>query len=357
MLNHRNWPFFRCFSDTAAAFREQIVADLESGQLRRHPATLAVLREKHDRNRRESLFYRLIDRRWLVPLSSLVELCEAASKHIAEQGLFRGCRTEVERFGIRLEVEVSDEARRLFESNEPILFVGNHPCIWGPDFWAVAASLDQLCPQRRGLVMLTWSLVTALVPGLGPYHEPVAVTARGIERFTHDDFGTGDNRPAASERLFRNWSPDILVAKSRRQTYEALEELARRWVENEHILIFPTGGAGTQAVWFAGVGRIVRFAAETLDGRTPYDPHIVFFRLKGASDFLMARPPLLASWHPARLLSLFRRQRVVVRFCETLRLRDYQESFRGMTNRQVTNRLQEKFDGAPPRPRRRRKNG
>ena len=350
MFNHRKWPFFRCFSDTAVAFRERVQADLESGQLQVYPGTLDLLDEKNARNRRESLFYRLIDRPSLVPLSSLLALGRSASDHIIEYGLFRGCREEVDRFGIRIDVELSEEARRLFESDEPIFFVGNHPCIWGPDFWAVAASLERLCRHRRGLVMLTWSMVTALCPGLAPYSEPVAVTARGIERFTHDETGVSDNRLAASEKLFHSWSPDIPMVQSRKRTYAALEKLATRWVGNEHILIFPTGGAGTAALWFSGVGRILRFAAERLGEDTPTDPHVVFFRLQGASDFLMCRPPFLAPWHPARLLTLFRRQRIVVRYCETFRLRDHRESFLAMSNRELARHMQEQFDGAALRP-------
>ena len=355
MPNIWKWPFFRSLSEEAAVFRDQMAADVESGEILRRPRTLAALIEAHKRNRRRDWLYRLIDQPWLLPLSNFADLCQRAGDQIAEHGLFRGARMEVDRFDIRLDVEVSDEAQRLFDSNEPFLLVGNHPCIWGPDFWAVAASLENLCPQRDGLLLLMWTVVTALCPGLAAYSEPVVVTSRDIESFTHDQSGASDNRTAGTESLFRSWSPDIPVAQTREQTYTALHDMAQRWVDGEHVMIFPTGGAGTQALWFGGVGRVIRFAAEMMDDRTATDPHILFFRLKGATDFLMLWPPLLSRWHPARLVGCFFPRRIVVRYGETFRLRDQREEFLDMTNLSVARYFQERFDGAPPRPRRRSK--
>lgn len=340
----RKLAFFKCFSETAAAFRERLAQEIESGRLFKEPTTLQLLHELHARNRRRSFFYRLVDRPWLLPLSSFLELCQRASDQIAEHGLFTGCRMEVERFRIRLEIDVSDEAKQVFASNEPVLFVGDHPCIWGPDFWSIAASLEKLCPRRKGLLLLTWTVVTAICPGLAPYSVPVVVTARDIERFTHDETGVADNRPAGADALFRAWSADIPVARSREQTYAALEDMARRWVGGEHALIFPTGGAGTKARWFSGVGRVARFAAEMLDESAPTDPQIMFFHLKGATDFLLLSPPLISRCSPARLVGLLFRRRIAIRYGRTLRFRDWREKFASMTNREVARWLQGQFE-------------
>jgi len=343
MPNVRRWPFVRCFADAAVVFREGVAAALESGALFDNAPTLALLREAHERNRRRDLLYRLLDRRSLLPLTAFLELCQEASDEIARHGFFHGCRREVERFRIALEVTVSDPARRLFESGAPILFTGSHPCLWGPDLWAVAAALDTLCPGRRDFLFLTWTLVTALCPALGPYSAPVVVTSRDFDRFTHDERHVADDRPMGAEALFREFTPDVPVPASRRANYQALRRMARHWLDGGHALIFPTGGAGTRALWFSGIGRVARFASEMLDGHAP-DPHIVFFRLEGAHDFLMLAPPLLAPWHPARLLALGRRRRIAIHFDQVLRLHDWRERFLGMTNRAVARFLQKEFE-------------
>jgi len=337
-------PFCRCFAETAAAFREQLRAEVESGKYRHSPGTLDLLERWHAQNRRMSLLYRLLDRSWLLPLGNFLDLCRKASDHIAEHGFFKGARIEIDRFNIALETEVSPEAQRLFDSGEPVLFVGNHPCIWGPDLWAVGASLEKLCPTRRGFIILTWTLVPAICPGMAPWSAQVIITARDIDRFTHDELGVADDRPAGDEALFRAFSPDIPNPRSREITYENLQNMARQWLEGEHAIIFPTGGAGTKARWFSGVGRVVRFGAEMLDAATPSDPHILFFRLEGASDFLMFAPPLLSRWHPLRVLRwIFTSGRIRVSFGESFRLRDYRERFLGMKNREVARFLEERF--------------
>jgi hypothetical protein len=341
------WPFLRCFSETAAAFREQIIADYASGDLFRRSTALERLREMNERNRRTSLLYRLIDRRWLVPLTGLLDLCRDASDDIEQHGLLGGMRRALERFGIHVTTRVSDEARRLFESDQPILFTGNHPCLWGPDLWSVAAALDQLCPKRRDFMFLTWTLVPALCPGVGPYSAPVVVTSRRFERFTHDERAIADDRPLGSEELFRGWTPDLPSAYTRRENHQALANMARQWLEGRHVLIFPTGGAGTKALWFAGIGRVARLAGAQLDSRAP-DPHILFFRLKGAHDFMLLRPPFLSRWHPARALSIFYPTRVEVEFGEAFRLRDWRDRFLAMTDRQVARFLQGRFTGKLP---------
>lgn len=336
-------PFFRCLAEMAAAFRQQLAADLESGQFARRPTTLDLLHRLNRRFRKESALYRLLDRAWLFPLSNALRYCQDLSDKIEQHGFFRGARLEFERLGLDLEVSVSDQAQRLLDSDAPILFVGEHPCTWGHDILAFAASLDRLCPHRRDLVVLAWILATAICPASAPLCEPVIVPSKAIERFTHDENGVGNEQPGVPHSIFRSWSPDLPVAASSRRTRESIYNLARRWMAGEHALIYPAGIAGTRALWFPGLGRVIRFAAEQLDGQTRPDPHILFFRLDGAHNYQVLSPPVVSRWHPARLLALGTPRRIAVRYGQTFRLRDWRERFLAMDNRSLARFLQAKF--------------
>lgn len=339
-----NLKTFRCLSRLAKVYRDQLVADMEQDSRDRLPQTLARVREMNELNRRESLIYRLVDRSWLLPLTAMIDLFESGSNHIEQHGMNHGCRLELDRMGIKVEGTASKEADALLKSGKPILYAGNHPCTWGPDMWAVASALDQTYPNRDDFVSLTWSLVLGLCPGLARYAEPVIVTSRDFHRFTHDDYGTADDRKLGFESMFECWTPDIPLAESRRRTGESLDELSRRWSEGGDIFIFPTGGAGTKALWFAGLGRIIRSAAERLDGARDVDPHVLLFRIEGASDFQLFKPPFLSPFHVACLLRVFSRRTIKVHFDKVFRLHDWRDRFLDMTDRSLARHLQQVYN-------------
>ncbi|MCX8036345.1 MAG: hypothetical protein N3D11_04670 [Candidatus Sumerlaeia bacterium] len=327
----------------ASGFRQQLVADLESGAFARQPGTLDLLLDMTKHHRRTSFFYRLLDQAWLFPLTSFVECLRQLNEQIARHGLFAGARREFARYGLQLDVKVSPDAQRLFDSGQPIFFVGNHPCSWGHDFVALAASLAGLCSEKPGFAVLAWILPIALVPALVPHSEPVFHTQQTIERQIRDEHGVTNREFGFYPSLFRSWSPDLPAAFAIRRTYQSLQNLASRWLNGQHVLIYPASVAGDDALWFSGLGRIVRFAAEHINGKTDFDPQILFFRMTGATNLQMLLLPVLSRFHPARLLGLFAPRRIEVYYGPVIRLRERRGPFMGMSNRDASRQLQSEY--------------
>lgn len=281
-----------------------------------HATALSALVRQHQRNRREYLTYRLLDRPWLLPVSSLIDWINWLDGVIMAEGLARAGAAALQRLSITVTVDIPDETRRLLQARGGAILVGDHPEFGGLDLLAVSTALSTFLSgdtlRFQGLFLLA-----GLGPGFASHLFPVFIPAAAsdrIERRRQRFTGQGGPPSAAIKALM----PSLTAPEAARRTRTALEQLCTHWFTGGQVIVFPGGGGGAGAPWYPGIGRILLAAADhtvTADsasgGRRP-TPALLFFHVRGATTWLFARPPLVAPYHPARILAARHRPRLHV---------------------------------------------
>ncbi len=290
-----------------------------------HATALSALVRQHQRNRREYLTYRLLDRPWLLPVSSLIDWINWLDGVIMAEGLARAGAAALQRLSITVTVDIPDETRRLLQAGSGALLVGDHPEFGGLDLLAVSSALSPFLSgdtlRFQGLFLLA-----GLGPGFAGHLFPVFIPSAApdrIERRRQRFTGQGGPPSAAIKALM----PPLSAPEAARRTRAAVEQLCAFWLTGGQVIVFPGGGGGAGAPWYPGIGRILLAATahtaahaaanhtattDSASGGRQLAPALVFFHVRGASTWLFARPPLVAPYHPVRILAARHRPRLHV---------------------------------------------
>jgi hypothetical protein len=329
-------PFFERFSQLTDEFRRVVAENLQDALKYPQRNALEAMLEVHRRNREESFLYRLLDRPWLLPLSSVLEGLRAFSEEIENKGIAAASVDLLRKTGVRLKVDLTPQVRSILEKKHPILLAGEHPSYFGFDLFAIAVSLLDFWQDKNEPRLLALAMTTGICPGLQHSVFPIAFPRDRMVQFLARELGN-------PERLARAWAPEFDRQQALYITNSSLDEMVNYWLGGGHILIFPDGGVKDRH-WFFGIGRIILETLRRLDRDSDVDPYILFFCLKGAKDYLILNRPFVSSIQPARLILLGKKKEITIRYQRFLRLRDYQDTFLAMNKTTLTYYLQKEYE-------------
>lgn len=328
-------PFLRRFAAMANAFQRANLNALERGTSTKTP--LEVLLEMHRKNRQESFFYRLVDRRWILPVTSFLNQCKSLNEDIKKKGIFEGSKRFLEKLGLQLKVVINRDAKNFLSKNFPLLLIGEHPSALGFDFFALAASMADISNRTDNFHFLGWLLARGIIPSFQSWIFPVSVTAEefGTPPKNHGHFGP-----------FADWVQACALPINRYQSARfnktSIKAFAQSWINGNRVLLFPDGGTAALPVWRPGLGWIVIEAVKNLR-ESQRDFYILFFRVEGANDRMVLNPPLIARYHPFRLIFRPKRKSMVVRYGTPIHLNELQSTFFNMKPMAVTELLQKMY--------------
>ena len=329
-------PFFRRFAAMATAFQQANLEMLRGKASTKTP--LEVLLEMHRKNRQESFVYRLIDRRWLLPVSSFLEQCKALDKDIKEKGIFEGSKRFLGKLGLQLKIVINRDVRDFLSKDFPFLFVGEHPSALGFDFFAFTASMADIYYKTDNFRFLGWLLARGIIPSFERWILPVSVTPDEFEKPSKNQGHFGP---------FADWVQACALPIDRHQSARfnkiSIKTFVQSWVDGNRVLLFPDGGATTLPVWRPGLGWIVIETIKNLKQKSQRDFYVLFFRVEGADDRLVLNPPIIARYHPFRLLFRPKRKSIVVKYGIPVRLNELQSTLSHMTPQAVAELFQRMY--------------
>ncbi len=329
-------PFLRRFAAMANAFQRANLNTLEEGASTKTP--LELLLEVHRKNRQESFFYRLVDRRWILPVTSFLNQCRSLNEDIKEKGIFEGSKRFLEKLGLQLKVVINRDAKNFLSKDFPLLLVGEHPSALGFDFFALAASMAEISNRTDNFRFLGWLLARGIIPSFQSWIFPVSVTK--------EEFGIPSKNPGHFGP-FADWVQACALPIDRYQSARfnttSIKTFAQSWINGNHVLLFPDGGATALPVWRPGLGWIVTEVVKTLEQKSRRDFYILFFRVEGADDRMVLNPPFIARYHPFRLIFRPKRKSIVVRYGIPIHLNELQNTFSHMKPKAIAELLQKMY--------------
>jgi len=328
---------FRRVSYLTDEFRRVVSQNLRSTLEDAQEDALEAMLKVHRKNREESLLYRFLDHPWLLPLSSLLEGLKAFSGEIEDNGVAAASADLFRKMGIRLQIELTPQARSILEDKHPILLAGEHPANMGFDYFAVAASLGGFWQDKIEPRLLAIAMTTGMCPGLRHSVFPTVTTRDKEIQFLAAEIG-------ARRKLVPLWAPEVERGRALYITTHSMDEAVSYWLNGGHILIFPDAGRRDKK-WFPGIGRIVLEALRRLNREGDVDPYILFFYLKGAKDYLILNRPFVSRAHPARLILLGKKKGITIQHQKLFRLRDYRDMFLAMNKTTLTGYLEREYQG------------
>lgn len=147
-------------------FRKVIAEDIVNAFKRPYLNALEAMLKVHRVNREESFLYRLLDRPWLLPLSTFLEGIKAFSDQIEGKGIAAASAKLFRKMGVHIKVNLLPQVRSILEKKYPILLAGEHLSRLGFDFFAIATSLGSFWRGGKELRLLALPSVMGICPGL-----------------------------------------------------------------------------------------------------------------------------------------------------------------------------------------------